>query len=774
MRPNLRAELLARCLLTVGALLCYWPLLTFDVVLVSDDDFTSDIWNGELPLRVLLGRVMAHGELPVWSNQLCSGVPLSVGGYEPVSLALFRFLPTAAALDTLLIFLILVAAHGTYGLSRRMGATRPGSVLAGIAFAVSGYMVCQLKHLGIISTVVWLPWGLTLLDRGLAAMPAFTVPDSAPVRSSRVVRALYLLLFGLVFAEQVLAGFPQSAYICALCYGAFALYRVCAADHPPGTPWRLRYAPLLAAAVVAVLGAAVGAVALLPLAELGSLSDRGVSKGFEWATGLRYWPRNFITFLLPYANGDASDASYVKPPGSLFWEEYGYVGIATFLLAIYGAIADRSRGSTRFLSGMTVLAYLLVLGPATPLFRIAYEVIPGLKLFRCPTRFLVVVDLGLCVLAAIGLSRLEPRLGSILRRFNAERAARAFVILICLGTTLDLFIHQPRQNAMVPAPSWLATPYTARMVQDDTLGPGHKRVFTPFRMEFHVGANRMARGWSDLRPYYMLRDLVEPNANAFWDLPAADCYMGIAPSWHIDVWGDHNRGPLLMYNAIVPVRGEKRLHAQPAFANLMRAYGVTHVIAPYPIRQLEPAMPMPTEGFEHDVLVYRIPGASRVRVVSSAERASSSQDAVKRLLAKSFDPDALLFLHDAPASAVAQVGPARAHPGASAKIERERGDEVVVRANAPAGGFLLLADTFYPGWSAEVDGRATPLYRANISVRAVALPPGEHRVRFFYRGDAFAHGLTITLFALGLFALGFAFVLVLLARARHARRAALR
>src|ERR1700681_3285172 len=166
---RLRADLSARVFLTLGALLPYWRLLTVGVIYVTDDIFTSDIFDGELPGRVLIGQLMRHGQLPVWTNQLCSGVPLAGAPADPIGLAAFSQLPPAAALDLFVIVLLLVAAHGAYGLARRCGADRPGAVLAGVAFAGSGYIACQLKHLGIVSTGVWLPVGLTLIDRALAA-----------------------------------------------------------------------------------------------------------------------------------------------------------------------------------------------------------------------------------------------------------------------------------------------------------------------------------------------------------------------------------------------------------------------------------------------------------------------------------------------------------------------------------------------------------------------------------------------------------------------------
>jgi uncharacterized membrane protein YfhO len=60
-------------------------------------------------------------------------------------------------------------------------------------------------------------------------------------------------------------------------------------------------------------------------------------------------------------------------------------------------------------------------------------------------------------------------------------------------------------------------------------------------------------------------------------------------------------------------------------------------------------------------------------------------------------------------------------------------DLVTVEAKLPRAGFLVLSDTYFPGWTAAVDGRETPIYRANYTFRAVALPAGAHTVTFSYR-----------------------------------------
>lgn len=64
-------------------------------------------------------------------------------------------------------------------------------------------------------------------------------------------------------------------------------------------------------------------------------------------------------------------------------------------------------------------------------------------------------------------------------------------------------------------------------------------------------------------------------------------------------------------------------------------------------------------------------------------------------------------------------------------------------------GWLVVSSCWYPGWSAELDGRPAPLVRANGSFCAVAVPGGTHRVILQYRNRAFPIGLGLSLSAVG-------------------------
>ncbi len=738
--------------MSVGAVLPYLPLLSFRRIYVTDDVFTSDIFNGELPVRVLTGRLLAHGKLPTWTSEMCSGTPLA--SVEPISLGAFAALPPAAALSVLVLGMILVAAHGAYSLARRFGAQRSGAALAGISFAGSGAIVTQIKHLSILSTVVWLPWGLLLLDRALAdtAPPSLEGEHANAAPATTLERFRDIALFGLVFAEQAAAGFPQSAYICALVYGVFSLWLLVGLGRASGR-WRLAAQLAGALAVAVALGGLAGAPVLVPLRELATTSDRSGGVSWAFASMRPYSSRDMLNFLVPYANGDAANGTYSLP--GVFWENYGYAGLATFLLAIWALVRAPRRPRVILLVVIIVGAYSMVLGPNTPAFHLAWRFVPGMNLFRFPTRFLFVVDLGLALLAALGLGLLRADLERKLRA-RAPRGASLLVAALVAGTALDLFAVQSRQNPFVPAAVWLAPPQAVTILGDRARDA---RFFTPAHRYFHIVASRMAHGWRDLRPFLHLRQTLAPNTGLYWGVTSVDCYGGLAPSWWLDVFGDSNRPGYVMDGAVGAGRGE--IAIAQTFARVLRTYGVTHVVSP---------VELPVSGLTRipeatSVYLYEV-GGQRARVVPRSQVISDSEQAAALIIGGDFDPDRTVLL--AWPDVDRTDNPSDDPPTSQARVTQDTGEDVTVQISGPGSGYLVLTDTWYPGWTAEVDGRPAPILRANITSRAVRLPPGAKRVTFRYAASPFRRGLTMAAVAVPLLVLAAA--ALSLARLRELRR----
>jgi uncharacterized membrane protein YfhO len=76
---------------------------------------------------------------------------------------------------------------------------------------------------------------------------------------------------------------------------------------------------------------------------------------------------------------------------------------------------------------------------------------------------------------------------------------------------------------------------------------------------------------------------------------------------------------------------------------------------------------------------------------------------------------------------------------------------------AAQNAFLVLSDTYFPGWKAYVDGKEERIYRANYAFRAIPIRAGAHKVEFTYKPLSFKLGAVITLLGI-LGCVGIAFV----------------
>jgi len=119
---------------------------------------------------------------------------------------------------------------------------------------------------------------------------------------------------------------------------------------------------------------------------------------YDFAAQLSVPFYGYIGLLVPSFFGDDAALPYWGPGGNL-----GGVGLRRRRrFAARDAGAEGNHPQRRFWTVAAVLALLLVLGKEGPLFRIFYEGVPGVRLFRPPGRYYSVFTIALTVLAAAG------------------------------------------------------------------------------------------------------------------------------------------------------------------------------------------------------------------------------------------------------------------------------------------------------------------------------------------------------------------------------------
>lgn len=135
------------------------------------------------------------------------------------------------------------------------------------------------------------------------------------------------------------------------------------------------------------------------------------------------------------------------------------------------------------------------------------------------------------------------------------------------------------------------------------------------------------------------------------------------------------------------------------------------------------------------------------------------------LLIKKWDPEQFVFLPESPpdlpcvavndrdsssfmvpdASFEKGEGAVRITQGKSAEGENNLAPgEYRLQVDSARKQFLVLSDSFYPGWEASVDGQQVTIHRANQAFRAIVMPAGKHEVEFRYRPKSFLYGAWIS------------------------------
>jgi hypothetical protein len=78
--------------------------------------------------------------------------------------------------------------------------------------------------------------------------------------------------------------------------------------------------------------------------------------------------------------------------------------------------------------------------------------------------------------------------------------------------------------------------------------------------------------------------------------------------------------------------------------------------------------------------------------------------------------------------------------GAQAKLVGYEPNRIELATSNPNEGFLVLSEVYYRGWEARIDGQPTKIYRADYTLRGIAVPAGEHKIEFVYRPGSLRNG----------------------------------
>ena len=721
----------------------------------DDDSPVQYDWPRDRRLR----ERVRQGHFDLWNPLPGNGVPLpsDPGGiFSPLRLVLYAApLSPYTAYVLFRVMRLLVAALGAYLLGRSISLSRPASVVVGVAFGLSGGMLSQLPF-ATPQAVCWLPWICW-----------------AQVRIARWRTIPSIVPHALCTAAAMVGG-HQPIVVAMILGGLIHAAGMIAVRTSSGA--RRRVAVLMAAGYS--LGALLAAPAALAAWEL-------VANGHSYKVGaLASWFREtalvlnrgllFPGAVFPYTVDTLRDHIAYYP-----YVLHFSCGVLTYLLAALAIAWRRWR-----LEWLLVILFGIALCFQPPGFKWFGEV----PLFKdiLPRYTWALCVLPVCVAAGFGVDALFRVVGDVhgapfVPRGRRPTLTAGLAVAVSVLALLAAFsagmmaVFQPevaavfakllkeswssRLNAAVPLASAVVVLIVAVVL---------------FRARSRWGLWLIAfAACGDLsaiaRP--LLRD---PPSRAIRNPPLAETaelaaeiakqHTRVAGRSSVTIgWGGWRE--MRSISPLAPLRYARFLEAaagaidwttfelpndRSALADLA---GAGYLIVPRRDQaNLENDPAVARVGDIQDATVYRNDGAlPRARVVHRTIIVPSVDEAVAQLASLTAGQAHVAGTKLASAAILEPVRGAGAPraleggPPSAAEFLVDDPDEVVLKVDSPEPGYVVLADTNYPGWLAAVDGSDQPIYPANVGFRAVYVDTGRHNVAFRYRPTTFSVGLACTI-----------------------------
>jgi len=745
--------------------LVFYPALRPGVLLYGRDTLFHDYGL----LFYNWSQIVEHGRLGLWNPDLFCGIPalgtFALCPFYPLSW-LFAVLPFALAFTYQYVLDDWLAGLWTYWAARWMGLRRDAAFFGGLIFMVGGHLVtlAHAGHLQKVSAIAWMPLAF-----------------AAATAAMKERRWRPWLLCGVALALQLLASHTQIAYYTILFLILWTLcgtgwqpvkHRTSNADQnaPIGNPASALLFGCAGLALALAVAGGLSAAQMLPALETAPLTNRGAGIPFEAVVDTSYPPLEFAEHLLPSFLGDSTQG----PKG--YWGQWGaerivtdYMGLLPVLLLLYALAAGRRRDRWFWLA-VILSSGVLAAGQFTPVFRVAYDWLPGLRHFRSPATVLVFIAWPAAILAAQGFDEFTDRVvrdPTCRRRYlliliGAAIALGAVVLVIAapgiewpglgsLGLSLSrrpdssmaAILASMQRSASFGALACLALAALTASAYFSARGDKITYVMA-------VGA-LFVLAFADPRLHESryIRVLPLRPFQLFLTYHWADSILRTLPQPVRGIETGNELSNRMMTRGIGSLHGYHPVHLQE-YLDLLDRYSQSHAqLGRLVFEQfvLTPEGQSPGPDYERradedgQVLWLRRPALLYAYFPKKVEVVRDRAALLSPMALPDFDP----YVHSYTQDPALQY---RANQGstATARVIRYSADRIDLEVQSEADRPLIVAELAAPGWHWLLDtGQELPSLTANYAFRATRVPAGNHRLALVYRPASFHLGLYLSL-----------------------------
>lgn len=711
-----------------------------------------------IPWRHYAWSLLRQGILPLWNPLNGMGAPLlanyQLAMFYPPAFPLFLLDELWGVSGLAWGFTLLVPVHlawGAAGMTRflkQIGAGNRGQIIGGLAFGMSGYLVARGSFFSIIWAAAWLPWVMCWVEK------LVTAGDKRETLKTG-------LTLSLLVAMMLLAGHAQLSWYSLVLAGLWFLFRTL---HFGGKVLAVRKIGILA--VFGLLAVLMAAIQLFPTFEYLQQSQRASAYDIDSAMVYSFSPLRLLGYLTPELFGNPGHNDFWGY--ATYWEDAVYIGLAPFLLALttIGWIALKKnrgmphRSTAIFLWSISLAGIILALGENTPIFPWLYSYIPTFDMFQAPARWMIWPTFSLSVLAGLAADRwtVPEKKGKVIlnlvafggiilafsagvaslvmiewepgifrgliyfglalfataftaRRISTGPAAEKWRIVAALVIVLDLFAASMRLNPTAPAGIWSTENKglsDINQVRDGSrvwMYPNFEQTAKyTWYFQFDNFTNRTE--WGALRSSQLA------NLNLLDNVPMVNNFDPMLPARYAD-WMERMADES-------PLTQRKWLSQVGAGAEIIP----------------DPAGVMQTD-------IVPIDAESRFAWSPCAVQAASPEEAfvMTDRQVRGIEESNCFVVESSMASSASSITKSQS----KILVTKDDPNRITLTLDSTDAGWLMIRDSWFPGWQASVNDVKTDLVPANYLFKALPVPAGKPQIELEYKPISFGIGLVVSL-----------------------------
>jgi hypothetical protein len=707
------------------------------------------------PHRVIAAEMVRAGTLPLWNPYYLSGTPFLAteplaGLFYPPNVMYYIMDPLQAFGFSACLHLFLAGLF-MYLYLRRIGLDRVSALFGAISFEVSGYFLINLMWLSRVCTAAW--------------APLLFFSFEGYWREKRLAYAL-LLAFGL--GMSLLAGTPPVVVFVMLALGLYIAARVSVSIRERGLKESARGTAVVVTA--GCLGTLLAAVQLLPTYEATPFLARAHWSYEEaWDTGRS--PLSLATALVPEVLVN-------------YWRPNIYVGVLPLLLAFW-ALVFRRNLYVVFFGAVALLSLSLFLNIPDLLYRLLY-LIPVFRVGRL-MEVKIVYAFSVSVLAGWGFSSLA---GEVRARSRSRMLGLGLTLLVLAAVVLSgmqlvesstiwpgeggarfwaawdlqsvrsvgraaLLVLLGAGLLLLRGRGWLGPrsygSLAILLVAADMFYFGWK-LNPPQKADdlfFETGSTRFLGADDDL--FRIIRGpggggVLPPNTGAVYGVSDAQGYSSLV----LDYYGQFMDLIEPGLAEIIRIRPLSRVESltSPLLDLLNVKYVLTEPSVSQELVEFDAAHDDIELVYDGEIQIYENTNVlPRAFVVHGLKVPSDKEAVFSELTSPGFDPTSYVVLEERPQRG--WTGGNAAGCNSTARILEYGPSRVLIEVDSGTDGFLVLADLYYPGWRAAVDGQGQKVYKADYAFRAVEVSEGKHMVEFVFDPLSFQIGWRVSAMTAG-------------------------